>query len=254
METPICWRLIERYEVDSTNDEVRRLIEAGEREGLVVIATCQTAGRGRGDHQWWSEKGKSLLTSFALKGRPSFKHLVIFSTACSSAISGLCGKALLIKWPNDLVFGRYKVGGILTESFTAHGHEWTVIGVGINLSYRIEEFPQRLRGRAASLTALGLRSPSPHRLLKAIMEEIDHRMMCDAAVLFTEYNDLLAYREETVALLPPIATRGAIQHSGLLLGTLKGVTGEGDLIVVSGGESIHVISGRLLIRPQAATS
>lgn len=251
---PICWKLIERDEVDSTNDEVKRLIESGEREGIVVIASRQTAGRGQGEHLWWSKEGKSLLASFAFKGRPCFEHPVIFSTACSSAISCLCCKAPRIKWPNDLVFGRRKVGGILTEGFRAQGHEWAVIGVGVNLSYRNEEFPRELRGKAVSLATLGLNPPSPRRLLEAIIGEIDLRTIRDSDVLFTEYSGLLAYRGEMVALLPPIVIRGTNQHSGFLQGILKGVSREGDLIVEAGGKSIQVISGTLLIRPPAADS
>ncbi|MDY6796837.1 MAG: biotin--[acetyl-CoA-carboxylase] ligase [Actinomycetota bacterium] len=239
--------------VDSTNNEVRRRIESGEREGLVIIASRQTGGRGRGDHRWWSKEGKSFLASFGLKGRLSFEHVALFSTACSSAISVLCGRAPRIKWPNDLVFGIRKAGGILAEGFEAHGREWMVVGVGINLGYQAEEFPWALRGRAASLASVGLRPPGPRRLLEVIMEEIDLRAMRGPAVLFDEYNELLAYRGEPIAVLPPIAVRGSIQDSGLLRGILRGVSVEGDLVVEADGKIIQVVSGRLLIRPAASS-
>jgi BirA family biotin operon repressor/biotin-[acetyl-CoA-carboxylase] ligase len=92
--------------------------------GSVVIADHQTAGRGRLEHRWEAPPGTALLVSFVLDPNP------LLSLAAGVAAAEACGQGVRLKWPNDLLLGGRKVGGILVEATSAKA----VCGVGINLT------------------------------------------------------------------------------------------------------------------------
>ena len=137
--TTVPWRIEEFDEIDSTNrwllDQARR----GAPEGLVARADYQSAGRGRLTRTWEAPKRSSLLTSLLL--RPAFDesdvHLVTVTVALCArdALTRLCGLRPALKWPNDLVVGDAKIGGILAEAVrTSDGTLAVVVGLGLNLT------------------------------------------------------------------------------------------------------------------------
>jgi BirA family biotin operon repressor/biotin-[acetyl-CoA-carboxylase] ligase len=92
--------------------------------GSVVIAGHQTAGRGRLEHRWEAAPGTALLVSFVLEPNP------LLSLAAGVAAAEACGQGVRLKWPNDLLLGGRKVGGILVEATAFKA----VCGIGINLT------------------------------------------------------------------------------------------------------------------------
>lgn len=142
--------------VDSTNNELKRLAAQGAPEGTAVIAGQQTAGRGRRGRSFYSPEGEGLYLSVLL--RPHVKPEAILhltaavAVAASRAVEQTCGRRPGIKWTNDLVFGRRKLAGILTElSVVAETQEteYVVIGIGVNCGQTA--FPEELRGIATSI-------------------------------------------------------------------------------------------------------
>jgi BirA family transcriptional regulator, biotin operon repressor / biotin---[acetyl-CoA-carboxylase] ligase len=126
----------------STNDDARRLAQAGEAEGTVVLTDEQTAGRGRaGKARWLTPAGTSIAVSVLLRPRLPPAQLPLLSLmtglAAAEGIEAATGVACRLKWPNDLVVGERKLGGILVESSLA-GREaaFAVAGVGINANLR----------------------------------------------------------------------------------------------------------------------
>ena len=113
-------------EVDSTN----RVAAAMAAPGLVVVADHQTAGRGRFDRRWEARPGSSLLVSVVLP-RSARHATVVVSLAAAQACADVAGVAPDLKWPNDLIVGERKLGGILGE--TAAGHQ--VVGLGLNVNW-----------------------------------------------------------------------------------------------------------------------
>jgi BirA family biotin operon repressor/biotin-[acetyl-CoA-carboxylase] ligase len=124
--------------VDSTNRYAADAVRRGAPEGLVVVAEEQSAGRGRLGRSWVAPRGSSLLCSIVLRPRvrPDELHLVstAVALAAADAAQGTSGAPIDLKWPNDLVAGDDKVGGILAE-VVATGVETpaVVVGVGVNL-------------------------------------------------------------------------------------------------------------------------
>jgi BirA family transcriptional regulator, biotin operon repressor / biotin---[acetyl-CoA-carboxylase] ligase len=105
--------------VTSTQDVAREL-----PIGSIVVADHQTAGRGRHDRTWEAPSGTALLVSFVLPRNP------LLSLAAGVAAAQACGPSVRLKWPNDLLVGERKLGGILVEATT----DRAVCGIGINLT------------------------------------------------------------------------------------------------------------------------
>ena len=133
--------------VGSTNDVAKRLGAAGAPEATLVLADEQTAGRGRLGRAWWTPPGTAIATSLLLRPRfpPTFAYRLTMLTGLivAEAIEQVTGLAIALKWPNDIVMTKSKVGGppsavlklggILTEaSVTGPEIEFAVVGLGLN--------------------------------------------------------------------------------------------------------------------------
>ena len=130
--------------VGSTNQRARELAAAGAPHGTLVTATEQTAGRGRQGRRWVAPPGRALLMSLVLREWPRLLPL-----AAGIAVAEECGSQASIKWPNDVLLDRAKVAGILAEGRPREG--WLVLGVGLNVSLRSQDFPVELRPFATGL-------------------------------------------------------------------------------------------------------
>jgi BirA family biotin operon repressor/biotin-[acetyl-CoA-carboxylase] ligase len=106
--------------VRSTQDEA-----AGLPVGSVVVAESQTAGRGRRGRTWEAPPASGLLATFVLAPGP----LVVFAAGVAAAEA--CGREVRLKWPNDLMLGEQKLGGVLAE---IRGQK-ALVGIGINLTW-----------------------------------------------------------------------------------------------------------------------
>src|SRR6478752_10697504 len=145
---PEPFRLLIRESVESTNDEVRALAEAGAPDGRIVLAERQTAGRGRRGAAWFSPAGESL--AFSILVRPEepkalWPRLALAAgLAVAEALETFGGQSG-IKWPNDVWLGDRKAAGILVEA----GADFAVVGIGLNVNTL--EFPPEVAEIATSL-------------------------------------------------------------------------------------------------------
>jgi BirA family biotin operon repressor/biotin-[acetyl-CoA-carboxylase] ligase len=148
-------RFLER--TASTNTEAGLLAEAGAPEWTVVAAGHQTAGRGRLGRTWTSAPGRSLLMSIVLRPRLPPAEAPLIPLLAAAEMVGACGAPVAAKWPNDLVAGGRKLGGILPEAKLRGGvlgH--LVLGIGINVTMGEDDFPAELRASATSLALEGV--------------------------------------------------------------------------------------------------
>jgi BirA family biotin operon repressor/biotin-[acetyl-CoA-carboxylase] ligase len=172
---------------DSTNTDALNAGRSGAPNGSVYFADEQLLGRGRGNHGWHSPAGGGLYVSVLL--RPQFPSrripLLPLATglAAAAAVSAATGLAIDLRWPNDLLIGPRKVGGILVEAKTeADRVAFAVVGIGINVHQT--DFDPALSTPATSL-ALETNRPVTRQ---ALLIEL-----------------LLRLAEETQALLDPKA-------------------------------------------------
>lgn len=159
-------------ELDSTNEEARRLAEAGgaEHGPLWIMAERQSAGRGRRGRPWHSPEGNLAATlllrpgaSQAVTGQLSFAAAL---AAADMAAHFAPDAAIAVKWPNDVLADGKKLAGILLEG----GSGWLAIGIGVNLAAHPEgtEFP------ATSLAQLGIAVPSQQEALTVLAARFAH--------------------------------------------------------------------------------
>lgn len=191
-------------EVGSTNDELAAMASSGAPEWTVVAAGHQTAGRGRLGRSWVAPPGSALLVSVLLRpGRPAAGPLIGLAAAVSLAVAldEACGVPTRCKWPNDVVAGERKIAGILPEGRVRGGDVHVIVGAGINLTQRPEEFPVELEATATSVVSQGGRADAG-RLLGAYLEGLRRRYDRTAGIspaALGEYRSLCATLGASVA-------------------------------------------------------
>jgi BirA family transcriptional regulator, biotin operon repressor / biotin---[acetyl-CoA-carboxylase] ligase len=173
IELPPGFRLVFQDEIDSTNAEGLRRAWNGEPSGLWIWAGRQTEGRGRAGRPWTSEDGNLYASLLLRPGVPlatAAQLSLLAGVAAHDAISALADDShtrpqLQLKWPNDLLAGSRKLGGILLESTSTASDQTpaVVIGIGINLAHA----PDDLGRPATSLARLGI-TASPAKAMAAL--------------------------------------------------------------------------------------
>lgn len=255
-------------EIDSTNNQAKRMAEEGAGHGLLVVGDHQSAGRGRRGRAWDSAAGEGIFMTLLLKpdilpGNASMLTLVM-AMAVRAGIAQVTGLDTQIKWPNDIVYtsvhtamqdpserevcdGR-KVCGILTEmSAQVDCINHIVIGVGINVHN--ESFPEEVAQTAVSLYQLTGNHVSRAVLIAEIMAQFEHYydrylQTQDMSLLKQEYNAHLINTGRKVCVLDPkgeyTGTAGEINETG----ELKVTKSDGQTVWVSSGEvSVRGIYG-----------
>ena len=178
--------------LQSSNLTAKQLALGGAPHGTLVLTAHQLAGRGRLGRRFESPVGKGVYLSLVL--RPSLPMTeaqavtVSAAVAVCRAVKRLCGLDLGIKWVNDLYYNGKKVCGILTEAgadIESGQLEWLVVGIGLNLTSRPEDWPEELRPIAGSLYPGGPAPVSRAALAGAIAREL--LGLCPAFDCLDEY-------------------------------------------------------------------
>ena len=164
-------------ETSSTNADVAERFRAGEQEGLVLVAEHQSAGRGRMGREWVAPARSSLTASFLLvPGDVPAERWpwlpLLTGIAAASAVRRVTGVEVDLKWPNDVLAGGQKLGGILLERVDHGGAAAAVVGIGINCTQSADELP------VPEATSLAIATGGPvdrSALLGAMVEELAAR-------------------------------------------------------------------------------
>jgi BirA family biotin operon repressor/biotin-[acetyl-CoA-carboxylase] ligase len=234
--------LLARAEAQSTNDVAWEALGAGAADGTVVVADSQTRGRGRAGHAWHTGPGHGLALSILLHQGCDRRQLgllpLVAGVALARALEKL-GAAPELKWPNDLLLDGRKVSGLLAESRrTAEGTDAAVLGAGVNVSQRVEDFPPELRGIATSLAIEGL---------PAGREEVAAEFLNALEPLWTEQQEgdrgavLEAWRARARCWGRLLRIRGA---GGETVGVARELDGDGGLVLErEDGSRVTVVAG-----------
>ncbi len=223
--------------VASTNTHTAALADESAPHGTVVVAESQTAGRGRLGRQWHSPSGKNLYCSVLLRTMPARERQplwlswipLIAALAVSRAVQVVANLKPTVKWPNDILIGNRKLGGILCESSGVGTARATVIvGIGLNVNIRRDEFPEELREIATSL-AIEARHPCERTaLLAALLGELEIR--CES-FLSGNHDDIL---KEYILRCSTIGQRVRIElaHGEHMDGTAESIQADGSLRII----------------------
>lgn len=229
--------------VNSTNDYLKKLGNEGCENGTVVAAREQTRGKGRLGRTWQSKKDDGIAFSVLL--RPNVAPSEV------SAITPLAGLAVckaireytkldcVIKWPNDIIIGRKKLVGILTEmSAEFDAVEYVITGIGINVDHT--SFPEEIAFKATSLLLETGRHIDKNEFLACVLEHLENEFVKNNLELtptaLSEYTDLCATVGRSVTF-----QRGTRRISGMAVGVsehgeLKVMMSDGTISLVNSGE------------------
>lgn len=160
----------------STNSDAVTAARDGAPHGTVFFAEEQTAGRGRGDHEWHSAAGQGLYVSVVLRLPLAAVRLPLLPLAAGLAAAGAIrvasGLEVDLRWPNDLLLGPRKTGGILVETQTDSGRlSFAVAGIGINVHQ--QRFDPAMATPATSLDLETGRWIDRQPLLIALLESVE---------------------------------------------------------------------------------
>ena len=236
------WREVRLLDsIGSTNDYAVALARAGEPEGLVVVAEHQFLGKGRLDRRWVSPPRAGL--TFSLLLRPSVGAALrpwvplLLAAVAAEAASARTDVDVSLKWPNDLLAGGRKVGGVLAE---ATG-DAVVVGFGVNVSTRRDELPREDATSLALETGAAVdRGPLLLALLRA-MGPAYAGWDGDAGAAARRYRE----RCDTIGravrvLLPGDRTVEGEATDVDDAGRLVVATADGRTVPVSSGDVVHV--------------
>jgi BirA family biotin operon repressor/biotin-[acetyl-CoA-carboxylase] ligase len=176
-------------EIGSTNDRARELATAGAPHGTLVTTDHQVAGRGRQGRTWASPPRRALLMSLVLR-----EVTPLLTIAAGVAVADAVGAGASIKWPNDVLLDGRKVAGILAEARPREG--WAVLGIGVNVALRPDDFPPELRDRAGTL---GRAPEDVPAVLAVVLAALERRLAQPAERLLDAWRarDALAGRVVT---------------------------------------------------------
>lgn len=178
------YHLLSFDSLDSTNEEAKRLAKGGGCHGAVIWAKKQEEGRGRMGRHWVSSEG-NLFVSVLLQPEKPQSELAELSFVAAVAVIEALGplladsKSLRCKWPNDIILGDKKLGGILLESFQtdpggqgeSKSKPWIVVGVGVN----VDSYPPRTEFPATCLKEAGVELVSAKIILSRFIHHFIDR-------------------------------------------------------------------------------
>jgi BirA family biotin operon repressor/biotin-[acetyl-CoA-carboxylase] ligase len=227
----------------STNDIAKRRAQQGSREGTVIVAEEQTAGRGRIKRAWLSPKG-SIALSIIL--RPKLAYLpsliMVASLAVAHSIEQVTGLKAQIKWPNDVLVNDKKVCGILIESdVKGDSVDYAIIGIGVNVNLKPSEFPQ-ISALATSLSHELGRDVSRLDIIRSLLAEIEKLYLALPAgqSVYQEWRDRLVTLGKRVQVRSGEAT---------YKGVAEGASSDGSLLLrQSDGSLIKIVTGDVTLR------
>jgi BirA family biotin operon repressor/biotin-[acetyl-CoA-carboxylase] ligase len=244
-------RTLEAHEeLGSTSDRAKQLADEGAEHGTVVIAETQTAGRGRRGRSWASPARRNLYFSVVL--RPDLPparapELTLVASIAICEVLRQAGVEAGIKWPNDLLASGRKIAGILTElAAEMERVHWVVLGVGVNVNARREDFPEELRGEATSVL-LERGQAAPRALFAAAcLTSLEEWIDRHAEAGFGAVRE--AWRERTVTLGREVVVRADGRE---IAGTAEDNDESGALLVRSRAGLERILVGDVtLLRPR----
>ncbi|MGH6740629.1 MAG: biotin--[acetyl-CoA-carboxylase] ligase [Bradyrhizobium sp.] len=226
---------VRHYEtIDSTNDEIRRLMSAGAGHGTVVHADEQTAGRGRLSRVWISQPGNLYMSVLLQPEVPVARRSelsFVAAIAVADAVAALLPKQAraTLKWPNDVLVGGAKIAGILLEQID----KATIIGIGLDVLQAPADAGYKTTSIAASggiATVDGARDI----LLARLAQHLES----------WQREGFAPIRQAWLARSCPIGTRLRVSVQGATVeGDFAGLDLDGALLLDAGEQRQRIVAG-----------
>lgn len=236
----MSWEILRVGHVTSTQDTARAHAESGAGAGTVIVADTQSEGRGRQGRGWDSSPGGLYITALLEAGSHANLMPLVAGVAVAETMRDGFGVEAVLKWPNDVLIGGRKVGGVLVDADWSGDERGVILlGVGVNLNNAI---PESL-GEATSLSEEAGEEIDVDAFLDGLLERLDGLLLTledDPGAVLTRWEEL----SET------LGRRIVVKASSgdVFEGVAESIDYDGALILDCGGRSIRVLSGTVLGR------
>jgi len=227
----------------STNDVAKIRARKGAKEGTVIVAEEQTAGRGRIKRRWLSPRG-SIALSMILYPRLAYlpSLIMVASLAVAGSIEQVTNLKAQLKWPNDVLVNGKKVCGILVESGVRGGKvDYAVIGIGVNVNIRLSEYPE-ITPFATSLSQELGREVSRREMIQSLLVQAEKLYLALPAgdSVFSQWRNRLVTLGKKVQVSSGEATYE---------GTAESVAADGSLLLRQpDGSLLRIVAGDVTLR------
>lgn len=234
--------------IDSTNTAAKKYAIEGAKEGLVVISSHQTAGRGRMGRRFSSPDNTGIYMSILLKPQINPENTVLITTAAavavSKAIEKLGGKKTDIKWVNDILINSKKVCGILTEGQInplSKCFDFAILGIGINVYAPENGFDEDIKNIAGYI----FEQENENLKSKLIAEILNNFSFYYNNILEKKYFDYYKSRCLVIDKDVFVLQNGQIINEGKVCGLDKDFR---LLIELKNGEKEYISSGEISVK------
>ena len=241
--------------VESTNDVAMRLLESGAPDGTTVLASAQTAGRGRRGRNWFSPEGVGLYLSVVIRDMQAVPITLLAGVVAAEGIRAVTEVPVELEWPNDLVVEsdesssmwprRQKVGGILAEGASGRAdHGAVVVGIGVNVNSM--RCPPDIAERASSLEAVSGRKIDRGVVMSSILLSLagwsDKCRTAGGVTMLQRWRELSPSSHGSRVVWA--------SAEGDRTGVTEGIDSDGALRVRFGEQSERVLGGTLVWLPE----
>jgi len=242
--------------IGSTNSRAAELAAEGAPHGVMVIARHQSAGRGRLGRTWVSPVDAGLYMSFILRPAAPQTQIPLLTIATgiavAEAIREVCRLDVGLKWVNDIIYDRRKVGGILAEMPALSNAsaaakllpQAVIVGIGINVNLKPEDIPEDLISKLDSLARIKGEDLDPNRIAAAIANKFEKNALLLDPSTSKQLTD--RWRELSITIGQTIKTENSERK---LEGKAVDITDSGALIVeLADGSKMTLHAGEISIR------
>ena len=240
--------IVYESETPSTQALAKDLAARGADEGTIVVAETQSGGRGRVGRPWSSPRGGiyfSVILRPDIKPGQALRLPLIAGIAVAQAVKRNTTLDPRLKWPNDVVIGGKKVGGILTEMGAEPDRlDWVTVGIGLNVNTPRGSFPHEVKEIATSLFEAGGREIPRVGLLQGILTEFESLYGNLAESGFEPLRRMWKELSDTIGAHVVVTT-----PSGQLKGLAEDIDGDGALILkMESGVLERIVAGSIKLR------
>ena len=229
-------------QTSSTNDDAWKCFNAHDPEGTLIITNNQINGRGRRNSEWSSTINKSLTFSFLLLPKLPIENLGLLPLLTGvSIIKGIRNITKLevgLKWPNDIMINKKKIGGILIESNTDKDRLGIVIGIGLNVNENETDIPLRIKENASSLSIYSGEKFDLSFILSSILNEFEDHYVNDWNYITTLWQQYCIHQNKKVTFH---------DNDKFIQGKFKGITSSGHARIQLDGKIETYSSGMITL-------
>lgn len=235
-------------ELDSTNSEIKKIAGNYSEEGLVVLTEKQMNGRGRLGKTWFSQNDKGIWMSIMVRPKLSIYEVSKITQVVAASIHEAFSEFGIdseIKWPNDIIINDKKICGILVEMNSEENHiNYVVIGIGININQKKEDFPKDIKNIASSLKIQNGKTYNRAKIVADILNNFENLYNKFTSGDFKTTRDICRNNSYVVGKEIHVIINGKRK-----LAIAKDITDEGELLVEYKNKDIEkLIYGEVSVR------